>query len=386
MRPLRTHACLLLFLLPFAVASDDLTGAAGKALSDAAGKAASTAGGAISKAASDAGAAISAAAADAKHRAEKALVGDQPPSPPPPPTPPPPPPSPPRPPPPLPPPYNHCFAAKKWGTHGENFRGRVATTASGLVCQRWAFQWPHTHLSTPEALPDAGLTDNYCRNPPRIDETTGQPVPGSTTHTGPWCFTADPATRYALCDVCSADAEHQEPVPPAPPPNPTPEWAGPLCFAFSLTIALAVCLYGLWQRCGGENIEQLQELFFGNRQRASSGLAPRRGPAGGAAAAAGLTPAPSPGGGGGGGGWPVAGSGVTALRPLVAAPPAAPGGGRPASAEAAAQEGTFSTLAGLAALRERQNQPPREGPGLSLLSNEASGAARADSARNDMDV
>ena len=133
------------------------------------------------------------------------------------------------------------------------------------------FQWPHTHLSTPEALPDAGLTDNYCRNPPRVDETTGQPVPGSTTHTGPWCFTADPATRYALCDVCSADSEHQEPVPPAPPPNPTPEWAGPLCFAFSLTIALAVCLYGLWQRCGGENIEQLQELFFGNRQRATSG-------------------------------------------------------------------------------------------------------------------
>merc|ERR1719327_1208107 len=81
MRPLR--ACVVL-VLPFALASDDLTGAAGKALSDAAGKAASTAGGAISKAASDAGAAISKAAADAKHRAEKALVGDQPPSPPPP--------------------------------------------------------------------------------------------------------------------------------------------------------------------------------------------------------------------------------------------------------------------------------------------------------------
>ena len=90
--------------------------------------------------------------------------------------------------------------------------------------------------------------------------------------------------------------------------------------------------------------------------------------------------------GGGGGVAESPASGVTALRPLVAASPAAPGGGRPASAEAAAQEGTFSTLAGLAALRERQNQPPREGPGLSLLSNEASGAARADSARNDMDV
>uniref|UniRef100_A0A8C6XZJ9 Kringle domain-containing protein n=1 Tax=Naja naja TaxID=35670 RepID=A0A8C6XZJ9_NAJNA len=56
---------------------------------------------------------------------------------------------------------------------GENYRGKVSTTESGLTCQAWASQEPHAHGYIPSKLPEKNLISNYCRNP------DGEPRP--------WC-------------------------------------------------------------------------------------------------------------------------------------------------------------------------------------------------------
>jgi len=72
-----------------------------------------------------------------------------------------------------------------------DYRGDVAVTKSGKECQRWDSQTPHNHSRTRERYPNAGLVDNYCRNP------DGEPG-------GAWCYTTDPDVRWEYChvDVC----------------------------------------------------------------------------------------------------------------------------------------------------------------------------------------
>ncbi|XP_059698003.1 plasminogen-like isoform X10 [Haemorhous mexicanus] len=82
---------------------------------------------------------------------------------------------------------------------GENYHGVVATTTSGLECQRWDSQKPHSHGYRPENFPDKDLRNNYCRNP------DGQPRP--------WCFTTSPTTRWEYCDIPRCTTP---PPPPAP--------------------------------------------------------------------------------------------------------------------------------------------------------------------------
>ncbi|XP_035667019.1 plasminogen-like [Branchiostoma floridae] len=70
---------------------------------------------------------------------------------------------------------------------GTSYRGTVAVTRTGRTCQRWDSQTPHGHDRTPANYPQAGLEQNYCRNP------DGEP--------GVWCFTTDPGMRWELCDI-----------------------------------------------------------------------------------------------------------------------------------------------------------------------------------------
>ena len=97
------------------------------------------------------------------------------------------------------------------GLNGADYRGASSTTGSGLECQMWARQVPHTHVNTPAIKPLAGLgVHNYCRNP--------------TEGTGPWCYTMDPSVRWEYCSQipdCS---------PPAQPP-PAPSSPSPPCFS-----------------------------------------------------------------------------------------------------------------------------------------------------------
>ncbi|XP_053566915.1 plasminogen [Bombina bombina] len=70
---------------------------------------------------------------------------------------------------------------------GENYKGKVSKTESGIVCQRWDEQIPHSHGFNPANLPEKNLVSNYCRNP------DGEPRP--------WCFTTNSNKRWEFCDI-----------------------------------------------------------------------------------------------------------------------------------------------------------------------------------------
>ncbi|XP_036406275.1 plasminogen [Megalops cyprinoides] len=76
---------------------------------------------------------------------------------------------------------------------GEDYRGKVSKTESGLTCQRWDSQKPHTHGYQPHVLPDKYLEENFCRNP------DGEPRP--------WCFTTLPTKRWEFCSIPRCTSE-----------------------------------------------------------------------------------------------------------------------------------------------------------------------------------
>jgi len=77
--------------------------------------------------------------------------------------------------------------------HGSDYRGNVAVTEAGRVCQMWSLQAPHVHPQiTPFQMPWAGLgTHNNCRNPNGRER--------------PWCFTNDPQVEWEYCNVGASD-------------------------------------------------------------------------------------------------------------------------------------------------------------------------------------
>eukprot|EP00057_Strongylocentrotus_purpuratus_P022972 XP_011677446.1 PREDICTED: plasminogen-like [Strongylocentrotus purpuratus] len=68
-----------------------------------------------------------------------------------------------------------------------DYRGFINTTKNGRACQRWDQQSPHTHDRLSK-YPDAGLVENFCRNPDPGDSTA-------------WCYTTDPGKRYEECNL-----------------------------------------------------------------------------------------------------------------------------------------------------------------------------------------
>ncbi|NXX75205.1 PLMN protein, partial [Urocolius indicus] len=71
---------------------------------------------------------------------------------------------------------------------GKDYRGMEAKTWRGIPCQKWAEKTPHNPNYTPEKHPNAGLDENFCRNPDG-DES------------GPWCYTTDPDIRFDYCNI-----------------------------------------------------------------------------------------------------------------------------------------------------------------------------------------
>ncbi|KAI8519153.1 hypothetical protein Bbelb_024100 [Branchiostoma belcheri] len=75
-----------------------------------------------------------------------------------------------------------CFTG-----YGHHYRGTASVTESGKTCQHWDQQSPHVHTRTSTLFPHDDLVQNYCRNP--------------DYETKPWCYTTDPTTRWAHCDI-----------------------------------------------------------------------------------------------------------------------------------------------------------------------------------------
>lgn len=73
------------------------------------------------------------------------------------------------------------------GPAGAAYRGCQTKTRSGLLCQRWDAQTPHSHTWSPAQYPEADLSQNFCRNP-------------KGHRLGIWCFTTDKSKPWDYCD------------------------------------------------------------------------------------------------------------------------------------------------------------------------------------------
>jgi len=72
---------------------------------------------------------------------------------------------------------------------GTEYYGKISKTVSGLTCQDWASQIPHSHQVFTN-LPDGSEEEakNFCRNPDNSPK-------------GPWCYTSDEDVLWEYCDV-----------------------------------------------------------------------------------------------------------------------------------------------------------------------------------------
>lgn len=71
-------------------------------------------------------------------------------------------------------------------SRGGEYKGKRHVTRSGIACQPWANQTPHSHTEYNALVNDF----NYCRNP----------NPDSIYY-HPWCLTMDPKKKWDFCDV-----------------------------------------------------------------------------------------------------------------------------------------------------------------------------------------
>jgi len=83
----------------------------------------------------------------------------------------------------------------------KDYRGRKRETKNGKPCQRWDSTYPHTPKYTKDNYPEAGLEDNYCRNP--------------NDNKVPWCYTMEEKIEKEDCDVsCGEDTSDENIVDP----------------------------------------------------------------------------------------------------------------------------------------------------------------------------
>ncbi len=88
-----------------------------------------------------------------------------------------------------------CF----WLDDATDYMGRINITESGITCQRWDQQVPHSHpLTEGHYFPDRDVTlaENYCRNTENIPRI--------------WCYTTNPDVRWATCAVPRCDRTSKE--------------------------------------------------------------------------------------------------------------------------------------------------------------------------------
>lgn len=72
--------------------------------------------------------------------------------------------------------------------NGRFYMGNVNVTQSGIPCQKWDVQSPHTHFQPPDVFPQVQNAENYCRN-------------ADAEEPYPWCYTVNSSVRWQWCDV-----------------------------------------------------------------------------------------------------------------------------------------------------------------------------------------
>ncbi|XP_063688775.1 uncharacterized protein LOC134821890 [Bolinopsis microptera] len=85
---------------------------------------------------------------------------------------------------------------------GNNYRGTVNTTISGLTCQKWDEKTPNNHDVNHKEYPDSGLGGghNYCRGPTK--STFFFPD-------GPWCYNGEgKEPPYEYCDIPTCEESY----------------------------------------------------------------------------------------------------------------------------------------------------------------------------------
>ena len=101
--------------------------------------------------------------------------------------------------------FGECYTAND----GSDYRGQVSHTKSGVQCQVWSHQSPHSHQKTHVAYPNAGLGGhNHCRNPDH--------------DVMPWCLTVAEEPVWEYCDVGPKSTKAcTKSLPAVPQPNAT---------------------------------------------------------------------------------------------------------------------------------------------------------------------
>ncbi|KAL2303395.1 hypothetical protein Nmel_008662 [Mimus melanotis] len=116
---------------------------------------------------------------------------------------------------------------------GQNYRGTISHTKSGIECQVWTSKYPHIPKFNATIYPN--LIENYCRNPDNNSE-------------GPWCYTRDPTVEREACPipVCGEDRTTVPFTPPAVEPAPVepcePDKGMLYTGTLSVTVSGAKCL------------------------------------------------------------------------------------------------------------------------------------------------
>lgn len=72
--------------------------------------------------------------------------------------------------------------------NGRYYMGTVNVTSTGIPCQKWNVQHPHTHFQPPSVFPQVQDAENYCRN-----------AGGEEPY--PWCYTMNDSVRWQSCDI-----------------------------------------------------------------------------------------------------------------------------------------------------------------------------------------
>ncbi|EAA04776.2 AGAP006988-PA [Anopheles gambiae str. PEST] len=72
--------------------------------------------------------------------------------------------------------------------NGRFYLGTVNVTSTGIPCQKWDSQEPHSHHKPPLVFAELQDAENYCRNAGGEEPT-------------PWCYTMDKTVRWQACDI-----------------------------------------------------------------------------------------------------------------------------------------------------------------------------------------